>query len=73
MSVERDKNSQILYERVGTISKPHRGARLSKCFPPLIKAMGKAMSMGMFYSLATLEAPNMQGDARRPVGKLFQF
>ena len=60
LSVERDKDSQILYGRVGTISKPHRGARLSKCFPPLMEAMGKAMSMGMVYSLATLKAPNMQ-------------
>lgn len=60
LSVERDKDSQVLYGRVGTISDRHRGARLSKCFPPLMEAMGKAMGMGMVYSLATLKVPHMQ-------------
>ena len=60
LSVERDKDSQILYGRVGTISKPHRGAGLSKLFPPLIEAMGNAMGMGMVYGLATLKVRNMQ-------------
>jgi len=60
LSVERDKDSQVLYGRIGTISVAHRGARLSKSFPPLMEAMGKAMGMGMVYSLATLKVPNMQ-------------
>ena len=60
LSVERDKDSQVIYGRVGTISEKHRGARLSKCFPPLIEAMGVAMGMGMVYSLATLKVPHMQ-------------
>ena len=60
LSVERDKDSQVLYGRVGTIAAAHRGARLSKCFPPLMEAMGNAMGMGMVYSLATLKVPHMQ-------------
>lgn len=60
LSVERDKDSQVLYGRVGTIAAAHRGARLSKCFPPLMEAMGIAMGMGMVYSLATLKVPHMQ-------------
>ncbi len=60
LSVERDKDSQVLYGRVGTISELHRGARLSKCFPPLMETMGKVMGMGMVYSLATLKVPHMQ-------------
>jgi hypothetical protein len=60
LSVERDRDSQVLYGRVGTITEAHRGARLSKLFPPLIEAMGNAMGMGMVYALATLKVPNMQ-------------
>ena len=60
LSVERDKDSQVIYGRVGTIADKHRGARLSKCFPPLMEAMGTAMGMGMVYSLATLKVPHMQ-------------
>jgi hypothetical protein len=60
LSVERDKDSHVLYGRVGTIAEKHRGARLSKCFPPLMEAMGTAMGMGMVYSLATLKVPHMQ-------------
>ena len=60
LSVERDKDSQVLYGRVGAISKAHRGAGLSKLFPPLMEAMGHAMGMGMVYGLATLKARNMQ-------------
>ena len=60
LSVERDKDSQVLYGRVGAISKRHRGAGLSKVFPSLMEAMGNAMGMGMVYGLATLKVPNMQ-------------
>lgn len=60
LAVERDKDSQVLYGRVGTIPPPHRGARLSKVFPQLIEAMGQVMGMGMVYALATLKVPNMQ-------------
>lgn len=41
--VERDKDSRDLSGRAGTIAKPYRGVGLSKCFPPLMEAMGKAM------------------------------
>jgi hypothetical protein len=58
LSVERDQDSQVLYGRVGAISKPHRGAGLSKLLPPLMEAMGNAM--GTVYGLATLKFPNMQ-------------
>jgi len=60
LSVERDKDSQVLYGRVGAISMPHRGAGLSKLFPALMEAIGSAMGMGMVYGLATLEVRNMQ-------------
>src|SRR4030095_3546021 len=60
LSVERDKDSQVLYGRVGTIAAAHRGARLSKRSPPLMETMGKNMGMGMVYSLATLKVPHMQ-------------
>jgi hypothetical protein len=60
LSVERDKDSQVLYGRVGAISKPHRGAGLSKLIPPLMEATGKALGMGMAYGLVTLKIPNMQ-------------
>lgn len=60
LSVERDKDSQVLYGRVGTVAVAHRGARLSKLFPSLIEAAGMAMGMGMVYALATLKVPNMQ-------------
>ena len=60
LSVERDNDSHVLYGRVGTIAELHRGARLSKCFPPLMETMGKTMGMGMVYSLATLKVPHMQ-------------
>jgi len=60
LSVERDRDSQVIYGRVGTIAEAHRGARLSKCFPPLMEAMGVAMGMGLVYSLATLKVPHMQ-------------
>ena len=60
LSVERDKDSQVLYGRVGTIAESHRGSRLSKCFPPLMETMGQVMGMGMVYSLATLKLPHMQ-------------
>ena len=60
LSVERDKDSQVLYGRIGTVALAHRGARLSKLFPALIEAAGRAMGMGMVYALATLKVPNMQ-------------
>lgn len=60
LSVERDTDSEVLYGRVGAIAKPHRGAGLSKLFPPLMEAMGRAMGMGMVYGLATLKVTNMQ-------------
>jgi hypothetical protein len=60
LAVERDRDSQVLYGRVGTVGPAHRGAGLSRTFPPLMEAMGSAMHMGMVYSLATLKVPRMQ-------------
>jgi hypothetical protein len=60
LSVERDRDSEVLYGRVGAISPKHRGLNLSEKFPVLIEAMGRAMGMGMVYSLATLNVPHMQ-------------
>ena len=60
LAVERDRDSQVLYGRVGTVGAAHRGAGLSKTFPPLMEAMGRLMGMGMVYSLATLKVPHMQ-------------
>lgn len=60
LAVERDRDSQVLYGRVGTVDPAHRGTGLSRRFPPLMEAMGAAMGMGMVYSLATLKVPHMQ-------------
>lgn len=60
LAVERDRDSQVIYGRVGTVAGPHRGAGLSRTFPPLMEAMGRAMGMGMVYSLCTLKVPQMQ-------------
>lgn len=59
LSVERDKDSEVLYGRVGVISPQHRGFNLSARFPRLIEALGRAMGMGMVYGLATLKVPYM--------------
>jgi hypothetical protein len=58
-SVERDKDSAVLYARVGAVSPKHRGLRISERFPSLIEALGRSMGMGMVYSLATLKHPYM--------------
>lgn len=60
LAVERDRDSQVLYGRVGAVDPAHRRAGLSKTFAPLMEAMGVAMGMGMVYSLATLKLPHMQ-------------
>lgn len=60
LAVERDRDSQVIYGRVGTVASLHRGAGLSRTFPPLMEAMGRALDMGMVYSLCTLKAPQMQ-------------
>jgi hypothetical protein len=60
LAVEHDRDSQVLYGRVGTVGRDHRGAGLSRTFPPLMEAMGTAIGAGMVYSLATLKVPHMQ-------------
>jgi hypothetical protein len=60
LSMERDKDSQVIYGRLGTIAPAHRGVGLSKCFPPLMEEIGRAMGMGMVYALATLKVPYVQ-------------
>jgi len=60
LAVERDPDSQVLYGRIGTVAPSHRGAGLGACFPALMVEMGRAMGLGMVYSLATLKTPAMQ-------------
>lgn len=60
LAVERDRDSQVLYGRVGAVAAHHRGVGLSRTFPPLMEAMGRSMGMGMVYSLCTLKQPQMQ-------------
>jgi hypothetical protein len=60
LSIERDRDSEVLYGRVGAVSPKHRGLNLSERFPALIETMGHAMGMGMVYGLATLKVPHMQ-------------
>ena len=60
LAVERDRDSRVLYGRVGTVDPAHRGAGLSRTFAPLMEQMGHAMALGMVYSLATLKTPHMQ-------------
>ena len=60
LSVERDRDSDVLYGRVGAVSPKHLGLDLSGRFPALIETMGHSMGMGMVYGLATLHIPHMQ-------------
>lgn len=60
LAVERDLDSCVLYGRVGTVDPAHRGTGLSRSFAPLMEQMGRAMALGMVYSLATLKTPQMQ-------------
>jgi len=60
LSIERDRDSEVLYGRIGAVSPKHRGLNLSERFPALIETMGHAMGMGMVYGLATLKVPHMQ-------------
>jgi len=60
LSVERDRGSEVLYGRVGAVSPKYRGLNLGERFPALLEAMGRSMSMGMIYALATLKLPHMQ-------------
>jgi hypothetical protein len=59
-SVERDVDSRVIYGRIGAISPEHRGARLSRALLALQEAIGRSMSMGMVYGLATLKHPYFQ-------------
>jgi hypothetical protein len=59
LSVERDRDSEVLYGRVGAVAPGHRGLNLSERFPGIIESMGRAMGMGMVYALATLKVPFM--------------
>jgi hypothetical protein len=65
LSVERDRDSEVLYGRVGAVSPKHRGLNLSERFPALIETMGHSMGMGMVYGLATLQVPHMQAKFER--------
>lgn len=60
LAVERDRDAQVLYGRVGVIGVQNRGAGLAGTFAPLMEAMGVAMGLGMVYGLATLKVPYMQ-------------
>lgn len=65
LAVERDLDSRVLYGRVGTVDPAHRGTGLSRSFAPLMEQMGRAMALGMVYSLATLKTPHMQRSFER--------
>lgn len=60
LAVERDADSQVLYGRLGTVARSHRGSGLGVLFPELMVAMACAMGLEMVYSLATLKSPAMQ-------------
>ena len=59
-SVERDVDSRVIYGRIGAIAPEHRGAHLSRALLALEEAIGRSMSMGMVYGLATLKYPYFQ-------------
>ena len=59
-SVERDVDSRVIYGRIGAIAPEHRGAHLSRALLALEEAIGRSMSMGMVYGLATLKHPYFQ-------------
>jgi hypothetical protein len=65
LSVERDRDSDVLYGRVGAVSPQHRGLDLSGSFPAIMETMGNSMGMGMVYGLATLHVPHMQAKFER--------
>lgn len=65
LSVERDRDSEVIYGRVGAVSPRYRGLNLSEAFPALIETMGRCMGMGMVYGLATLKVPYMQAKFER--------
>lgn len=58
--MECDRDSQVLYGRVGSVAPAHRGVGLAKCFAPMMEAIGHAMGLGLVYSLATPKTPAMQ-------------
>jgi hypothetical protein len=59
-SCERDRNTLALYARLGVIAPGHRGMVLSRAFPLLAEAIGRAIGMGMIYGMATLKVPHVQ-------------
>lgn len=64
-SAELDRDSQVLYGRIGVISPEHRGAHLSRNVLMLEEALGRAMGLGMVYGLATMRYPHMQATFER--------
>jgi hypothetical protein len=60
LAVERDADSEVLYGSVGAVALAHRRAGIGARFPALMVEMGRAMGLGMVYSLATLKTPAMQ-------------
>jgi hypothetical protein len=59
-SCQRDCDALSLYARLGVIAPTHRGMRLSRVFPLLAEAIGRAIGMGMVYGMATLKIPHVQ-------------
>jgi len=64
-SGELDRDSAVLYGRIGVIAPAHRGARLSRNLLLVEEAIGRAMGLGMVYGLATLRYPQMQATFER--------
>jgi hypothetical protein len=65
LSVERERDSEVLYGRVGAVSPEHRGLNLGERFPVLMETMGRGMGLSMLYSLVTLEVPTLQASFER--------
>jgi hypothetical protein len=59
-SCERDRDALSLYARLGVVAPAHRGAGLSRTFPLLAEAIGRALQMEFAYGMATLNAPHVQ-------------
>jgi hypothetical protein len=57
---ERDRDALSLYARLGVVAPAHRGARLSRTFPLLAEAIGRALGMEFAYGMATLKIPHVQ-------------
>lgn len=59
-SCERDLDTLSVHARLGVAAPPHRGANLAGAGMALTEAVGRRMSMGLAYGMATMKAPYAQ-------------